>query len=179
MLEQIIIIVIIAALTLIFRNEIEYYFTRILSQFAPELNGGVPAVLTTVEKIIFVLSIVIAVIVLICLIAYVIRTYWESKIYNELRKKDEELKKLFTADYNVSEVLEQVERIELLPETVEENYYHHAKSTDDKTKWGVYVGHYFLKCNCTVATFRCVELLRVNGVPVMYDARCIYEKADS
>lgn len=171
-----IIIILIVAFIVIFKDSITIVFVNILNHFFPDYIGisQVPLRQSTKESIV-----VLAMITCMC-ISTGIFIFIENKIkdrkYQKHKKEQEEIKTAFTAEFDVPGLLEQVEEITLLPETVEENHYHHARSTYDKSKWGVYIGRYFLKCNCTVKTFRCVKLLRLNGIPVAYDDKCIYEK---
>ena len=98
--------------------------------------------------------------------------------YRKEAKAYQERKEAFLAEINMPELLKEVSDIVILEESVKENYYHHPRSTENALEWGVYVGKFFLRCHCTVATFRCVKMLRNNGIPIKHDSTCIYEKEE-
>lgn len=100
------------------------------------------------------------------------------KAYEEILQRKKWIRKMFCEKYKVPEILEIAEDVDILDEAVEENRYEHTLSTNDISKWGVYVGKFFVHCKCTADTFKCVELLRKAGVPVAVDERCLYEKKE-
>jgi len=96
--------------------------------------------------------------------------------YAQYLEEKENIRKLFLRRYNVPKVLEIAKDVQLHRPAVAVNRYEHSLSTSDESKWGVYVGSYFLPCSCTADTFKCVELLREAGVDIAKDERCLYEK---
>lgn len=180
-----IIMVIFWVMITIFRDEISFYYSRILSRFFPELKVEEPPAISNFEKGVLIVFVAAMVLFIIGYIVNIILGYKASERYEEelvktkkeLAEKREALLKELSLDKTDAEtLLKQVQRIEVLAEPVAENFYHHKNSTSDRNKWGVYVGRYFLKCNCTVETYRCVKLLRANGIWVKCDTTCIYEK---
>ncbi|MBR4085901.1 MAG: hypothetical protein IKK33_16630 [Lachnospiraceae bacterium] len=185
MIENLLIMLILVVLVIVFRDEISFYYLRILSRFFPELQVEEPATFSAFEKGVLIVLIVAVILLIIGSVLNIILGRKASKRYKEelarFQREQEEkrvvlLKELSLDKTDAETLLKQVQKIEILSEPVAENFYHHRNSTDDRDKWGVYIGRYFLKCNCTVETYRCVKLLRARGIGVKYDTTCIYEK---
>ncbi len=185
---EIIIICIFLATGVIYKDEIMAFVSRILECFSSQEKGAWKDILTLSDKT-FIVSLSIAAIVLFIffvLLAIVnyIKDNKASKRQDEerakLKREEEERRLLFFKDFPLNEddlgkLFKEVQEIIVLDESVKENYYIHANSKKKRAEWGVYVGKFFLRCSCTVSLYRCVKILRENGVAINSDPSCVSE----
>lgn len=186
-IENLIIVIIALVVLFIFRIEISIFVIRWINKVFPSLNIEEPAVSSMDGQVDIWLFLVSAIVVAVMIIILRVVECMVSKKYRKeqarVREEIFENRRMFfeevsIADKDAMEILLKQVKIVVLDEPVVENHYHHRNSTSDKNRWGVYVGRFFLKCDFTVATYRCVKLLRANGIYIKPDFACIYEKEE-
>ncbi len=138
------------------------------------------------EKVLLVIVLsLFALFIITCIVTGVINHRLDKKYERErveAKKRYDEARRMFHVEFSMLReedmkyLSKQANCFILLSEPVAENYYHHRLSTGNPLEWGVYVGSYFLRCDCDEQTFRCVKLLREKGVSIKRDLNCVYEK---
>ena len=178
-MEEIIIFVILLTLISIFREELAGFFINIMYKIAPDAASEL-TVSGVAHRIEIFMYIIFAIMVLLILACFIL--LWIGDIRAKMRedvewKEYEQRKAAFLSEFPISKkIFASVEDVIVLEHPVEENYYLHTGVCKDNSKWGVYVGKFFLRCDCTARTYKVVESLRQAGVPIKSDTSCIYEE---